>query len=137
MKGFSIIEIILSIALLAIVITAIFGSIIYGQQSTQIAGGIIRATFLAQQGIEAVRNIKDSSFSNLVSGTYYGLAVNNGIWVFSGVSDVTDIYLRQIYIADGTDSNRKIVTSTVTWQKTLQRIGTVQLTTELTNWRSN
>lgn len=131
-KGFLIIEVLLASSLLIIAITSFVGAIIYGQESTSVAGGISRASFLAQQGIEAVRNIRDESFGNLADGSY-GLLVSNHQWILSGNSDTTDRYVRQINI--GTiDANRKQITSTVTWQKTAQRAGSVVLTTELTNW---
>jgi Tfp pilus assembly protein PilV len=140
-KGFSVVEVMLSAALLLTAVVCFTGAIIYGQRSTQISGSVARATFLAQQGIEAVRNIKDVSYNNLVSTscptqTYYGLAVNNGLWTLSGTSDTTDNFLRQISICDS-DSDRKLVVCTVTWAETAARNGSVILTTELTNWRNN
>ena len=139
-NGFSIVEVMLSATLLLVVVACLTGSLIYGQQTTQVAGGIARASFLAQQGLEAARNIRDNSFlSNFIdcpTTCYYGLAVAGGSWVFSGTSDVTDGFVRQIGVLNGSDANRKIVTSTVTWQETVQRAGSVVITTELTNWRA-
>lgn len=131
-RGFLVVEVLLSSSLLVIAITAFVGAIIYGQESTSIAGGISRASFIAQEGIEAVRNIRDESFGNLTDGSY-GLLVSNNQLILSGNSNSTDGYVRQINI--GTiDADRKQITSTVTWQKTAQRAGNVVLTTELTNW---
>jgi len=135
-KGFSIVEILLSSAMLAMIVTAFTGAIIYGEQITQVAGGISRASFLAQEGIEATRSIRDQSFSNLINGSY-GLAVSGNKWVFSGNSDATNGFVRQIVVSDGTDSNRKTITSTVIWQETIQRTGNVGLTTEFSNWKNN
>lgn len=132
-QGFSIVEVLLSGALLVLIITAFVGAIIYGEQSTSVAGGISRASFLAEEGVEAVRNIRDESFSNLVDGAY-GLLVSNHKWVLSGNSDETDGYVRQINIST-IDTNKKLITSTITWQETPQRTGNVVLTTELTNWK--
>jgi Tfp pilus assembly protein PilV len=131
-KGFLVIEVLLASSLLIIAITAFVGAIIYSSETTSVAGGISRASFLAQEGIEAVRNIHDESYGNLSDGSY-GLLVSNHEWLLSGNSDATDGYVRQINI--GTiDTNRKLVTSTVTWQETAQRAGNITLTTELTNW---
>ncbi len=132
-NGFSIIEVLLSGALLLVVVTSFVGAIIYGEESTAVAGGTSRATFLAEEGIQAVKNIRDESFANLVDGSY-GLSVSNNQWVFSGNSDTTDGYVRQINIST-VDVNRKLITSTITWQKTPQRTGNVVLTTRLTNWK--
>lgn len=131
-RGFLIVEVLLASSLLIIAITAFVGAIIYSQESTSVAGGISRASFIAQEGIEAVRNIRDESFGNLTDGTY-GLLVSNHQWILSGNSDTTDVYTRQINI--GTiDADRKLITSTITWPQTAQRTGNIVLTTELTNW---
>ena len=131
-KGFSIVEALLASALLIIIVTAFVGAIIYGQESTAVAGGRARASFLAEEGIEATRNIRDESFDNLVDGSY-GLLVSDHKWVLSGNSDTTDGYVRQINISTIND-NEKLITSTITWQETAQRTGSVVLTTYLTNW---
>lgn len=131
-KGFSLIEVLLAITILIIFVPAFVQGIIYGRESTAVSGGISRATFIAEEGLEATRNIRDSSYANLIDGTY-GLVISGNTWGFSGTSDVTDIFTRQIAIST-IGTNRKQIVSTVTWQETLQRTGSVVLTTELTNW---
>lgn len=132
-RGFTVVEAILSLALLALVVTAYIGAVDYGEESTSLGGARSRATFLAQEGIEAMRNIRDHSFADLVDGSY-GLAISNHEWFLTGNSDTTDGFVRQVTVADGTDTNRKVVTVTITWQQTPTRTGTVSLVTELTNW---
>jgi Tfp pilus assembly protein PilV len=132
-RGFLVVEVLLSSSLLIIAVTAFVGAIIYSQESTSVAGGISRASFIAQEGIEAVRNIRDESFGNLPDGSY-GLLVSNYQWILSGSSDTTDGYVRQINIST-IDADRKLITSTITWPQTTQRNGSVVLTTELSNWR--
>jgi Tfp pilus assembly protein PilV len=131
-RGFLVIEVLLASSLLIIAVTAFVGAIIYSQESVSVAGGISRASFLAQEGIEGVRNIRDESFGNLSDGSH-GLLVSNYQWILSGNSDTTDIYVRQINIST-IDADRKLVTSTITWPQTAQRIGSIVLTTELSNW---
>ena len=131
-RGFSIIEVILATALFVLIAIALTNILIYGEQSSASAGTRARAVFLAEEGLEAVRNIKDTSFSNLANGNY-GLAVSGSKWIFSGTSDTTGIFTRIINIAT-VDSSRKTVTCTVTWQQTPQGTGSVVLTTRLTNW---
>jgi|SRR3989344_1360406 len=132
-KGFSNIEALLSAAILILIVTAFMGAYSYGSQSTAIAGQRTRATFLAEEGLEAARNIRDSSFGNLAAGTY-GLAISSNQWVFSGSSDTTGEFTRQL-IVTSVDASRKQVTSTVTWQQNPQRAGSVSTTTYLTNWQ--
>ncbi|TSC82070.1 MAG: hypothetical protein G01um101420_600 [Parcubacteria group bacterium Gr01-1014_20] len=131
--GFSLIEVILASAIFALLITAIVGGIIYGRESTAVSGSRARAIAFAEEGIEATRNLRDQNFGNLTDGTH-GLTVSLGQWFFSGVSDVRDVFTRQIEI--GTlNENTKNITSTVTWQQTPSRVGRIVLSSRLTNWR--
>lgn len=135
--GFSVVEVLLAAGLLGLIVTAMIGALIIGQQSTAIAGARGRAVLFANEGVEAVRNIRDAAFSSMANGTY-GLAVVGGQWAFLGTSDSTDIFTRQITIADSTVSaSFKLVTATVTWSQTAQRTGSVAIVTELTNWQAS
>ncbi len=136
-SGFSAVDVLLAAALLGLLVMAMIGSLIFGEQSSQVSGARGRAILVAEEGLEAVRNIRDNSFGNMINGTY-GLAVSGGVWTFSGSSDLTDIFTRAITIADSTVSaSFKLVTALVTWQQTAQRPGSVELKTEMTNWRSS
>ncbi len=130
--GFSTIEVLLAASILVVIVTALIGGVIYGRESTLLAGQRNRATFLAEEGLEAVRNIRDNSYASLTIGTH-GLIISGNKWILSGTSDTTDIFVRQIIIANA-GTNRLQVTSTVTWQQDLQRSGAVSLVTNLDNW---
>ena len=132
-NGFSLIEAILSVALFALLVTALSGAIVYGQESLALSGTRARAVFLAEEGLEVARNIRDQAFANLTNGNH-GLAIAGNQWVFSGVSDATGIFTRQITIT-AIDPNRKQVASRITWQQNTQRSGDITLVTYLTNWR--
>jgi Tfp pilus assembly protein PilV len=135
--GFSAVDILLAAALLGMIVTAMVGALIFGEESTRVAGARGRAVGIAEGGLEATRNIRDHSFGNLINGTY-GLVIAGGVWTFSGSSDLTDIFTRSVTISDSTVSaSFKLVSSSVTWQQTLQRTGAVELKTEITNWRSS
>ncbi len=134
-QGFSLVEVILSIAVFALLITTLIGAYFYGQESTALAGNRARAVMIAEEGLEAVRNIRDEDFSNLEDGTY-GLNISNNAWVLSGLSDNVDIFTRQIEISP-IDGDRKEVTSTVTWQQNPQRSGIISVETYLTNWQKS
>lgn len=131
-NGFSLVEIVLASSIFALLVTILIGAYLYGQESTTMAGSRARATMLAEEGLEAVRNIRDSSFSNLSDGTH-GLSTSGNQWNISGSQDVTDIFTRQIIISS-IDSNRKSVTANVTWQQNPQRNGIVSIATRFTNW---
>lgn len=134
MKGFFTIEALLSSTILILIVTAFMGAYIYGSESTALAGQRARAVFLAEEGLEAARNIRDGSFANLSNGNK-GLAISGNQWNFSGTSDATDgFYTRQLTFSS-IDTKRKQVVSTVTWQQNGQRTGSVSLTSYLNNWR--
>ncbi len=115
-------------------ITAIVGALIVGQESVRVSGERARALFFAEEGLEATRNIRDNNFTNLVDGTHgFVLAANQ--WTLSGNSNTTDGFTRAVTISP-IDTKTKTVASTVSWQQTLQRTGTVTLTTRLTNWQA-
>lgn len=133
-KGFSLIEVLLSSFLFALLVTAFVGAYIYGQDSTSTAGRRARAAYIAQEGLEAVRSIRDSAFSNLVDGTY-GLVISSNQWILSGSSDITDIFTRQVTIST-VDANRKQVSCNVNWRQNPQRMGNISLVTYLTNWQA-
>ena len=130
--GFSLVEVLLSAAMLAFLVTAMVGALIVGRESVATSGAQNRAVFLAEEGLEAARDVRKDAYANLTDGTH-GVTMSTNKWVFSGTSDTTDIFTRVITVsAAGTD--RKQVVSTITWQQTASRTGTVTLTTYLTNW---
>lgn len=128
-RGFSLIELIVSAALILLMATLFVQAVLAGEQGTVLAGQRVRAQFVAEEGLEAARNIRDGGFANLTMGTH-GIAVVSGRWAFSGSSDTEDIFTRTVTI--GTyDGVTKIATSTVTWGSNPQH--TVTLTTYLSN----
>ena len=134
-RGFSLVEILLAVAVFVSIATALVTTLIYGQESTALAGARARAVFLAEEGLEATRNIRDANFTNLTNGTH-GLAISSNQWNFAGSSDVADIFTRQIVIS-AVDADRKQAISTVTWQQNAQRTGEVSLISYLTNWQAS
>ncbi|MBL1434246.1 hypothetical protein COB87_001590 [Candidatus Wolfebacteria bacterium] len=132
-QGFFLVEALLATSLFALIITGFVGAFLYGQESTMLSGNRAQAVFLAEEGLEAVRNIRDDNFSNLTDGNH-GITISGNEWVFAGTTDVQDIFTRQIEI--GTiDTDRKIATSTVLWQQNQQRQGSVSLVAYFNNWQ--
>lgn len=134
--GFLLVEVILASAVFVLLVTALVGAYLYGQEVAALAGNRARAVMLAEEGLEATRNIRDENFTNLTPGKK-GLVVSGGQWIFSGAQDTTDIFTRSIDIKKvGNDDNRKKVTVDVTWQQNPQRTGAVSLESRLTNWQA-
>ncbi|OGD69037.1 hypothetical protein A3I18_00690 [Candidatus Campbellbacteria bacterium RIFCSPLOWO2_02_FULL_35_11] len=131
-KGFFLIEAVFSVAVFSLLVTSFIGVYLYGQESNTLAGDRARAVFLAEEGLEAVRNIREENFANLTAGTY-GLSLSGGQWVLSGSSDVTENFTRSITISD-IDIDTKNIVSTVFWQQNMLRGGSVSVESRLTNW---
>lgn len=115
--GFTVIEVILAAALLAIFAGGAVGVIIQGFKANLFSKEGTIAAQLATEGLEAARSIKNRDFflldSNLCSsGT--GLNTSAGFWRFdgSGTSDTIGIYDRSLLIcAVQRDSSGNIVSS--------------------------
>ncbi len=133
-NSFSIIELLLASSVFALLMTAFVGAYLYGEEATSLAGNRARAVLLAQEGLEAVQNIRDEDYLSLSDGTY-GLNSAGGRWTLVGTQDVTDIFTRSISLVTSADLKKKNLTSAVTWQQNLQRTGNVTLVSKLTYWQ--
>lgn len=132
-NGFSLVEAMLAVSVFGLLVTVLSGVLIYGQRSSRSGSDRQKATFLAEEGLEAVRNIRDEDFANLVDGQY-GLAVSSGHWVLSGTSDVVRNYTRVINIST-VDENRKKITAQVAWEEDSGETRQAELSTYLSNWQ--
>lgn len=133
-KGFSLVEVILASAVFVLLVIAFVGAYLYGQEATMLAGNRARAALLAEEGLEAARNIRDASFANLTNGAH-GLQIPSNQWEFSGTSDITDSFFTRQVVVSSADASHKNVTSSVTWQQNPARAGQVSLATQFTNWQ--
>jgi hypothetical protein len=130
--GFSVVEAIVVTSVFTLFVTSIIGVFVTANTISQLASTKQQAVFLAQEGLEAVRNIRDENFLNLTDGTY-GLVYSGTTFALSGTEDVVDGFVRTVEISE-VDTNIKEVTSTVNWeQKGLYQ--SVTLPTQLTYWQ--
>jgi len=132
-QGFSLVEAILATAVFGLLVTALVGAYLYGEESTALAGARLRAGMLADEGLEALRSMRDADYANIPDTPGSGLATTSNKWNLSGPQDVTDIFTRGVSITS-LDSARKEIIATTTWQQNAQRRGTTTLVSRLTNW---
>jgi len=130
--GFSVIEVLLAVSVFGMLVTAISGAVVYGRSSPAESGNHQRASLLAEEGIEATRNIADAAYGNLVDGTF-GLVQNGTQWTLSGSSDTDGFFTRTVTVST-VSTNHRLITSTVTWPQTGGGTGSVTLTARITNW---
>lgn len=132
-RGLSLVEAILAVSIFGMLVSILIGALLYGQDSTRVVGNKEGASFLAEEALAAVRNIRDDSYSNLSNGTY-GLDSSSGEWELSGSSDTEGIYTRTVTITT-VDSSRKLVLAKVEWEEEGKGLQNVSLSTYLTNWQ--
>lgn len=134
-NGFALLEILLAVSMFAVVALLFLSTLILGQEGSLISGERERAILIASEGIEAVRNIRDSSFGAVPAAGVYGVYSSSTLgWYLASTPDTTGPYLRTVTITD-ISSTVKDVEVRVDWQHTFGRTGTVVLTTRLTDWR--
>lgn len=136
-KGQLIIELLVAMAIFISVVSATAFLILDSYVANRAGGEMTQSTFLAQEGLEAARAIRDSGWNNLTAGSH-GLSVSGNNWIFSGSQEDIGTKLnqgtRQIII-ENIDSDRKKITCQVAWQFAANRSQNVTLTTYLTNWQ--
>lgn len=117
LKAFSTVEIILAIALFMVLVLGLASAMAFGVQQQRIVSEDTKATYLLEEGLEAVINIKDSNFATLVNGTY-GLVLTANRWALQPSPTVIDGYTRTITITSP-DTVSRDVTVTVSWVKSV------------------
>lgn len=148
--GQSIIEIIVAVGIILIIAVTAISTIVQSFTIVRLGDNETDATLWDQEGIEAVRSIKNQAWTNLTNGNH-GVATGSGVWAFSGISNVKGIYTRQIAVSDiyrdtsgnmqtsgcanMLDRNAKRVVATNNWNSSPTRANSVSLETYYTNWK--
>lgn len=134
-KGFSVVEIMLAVALFAIFSVGAVSVSLQALDANRLAGEQAIATHYATEGLEAVRSIRNQSYTSLNSPQNY-VAVTGGVWTFSPTPNTFDTkYNRTISVTDYA-TNIKKVTSTVSWLFGGTRNNSVVLTEYLSDFKS-
>lgn len=63
-KGFSLIEVLLSVFIITVAVLGLYNGVSYSFNSIEKAKNKLIATYLAEEGIELVKNIRDINFSS-------------------------------------------------------------------------
>src|SRR6188474_2342945 len=86
-RGFSLVEAMLAVAIFGILAAGLLVMVVAPLQSGGVSAERERAVFLAEEGIEASRAIRNEGWAGIVNGPH-GLSKPT-IWTFSGTSDTT------------------------------------------------
>ncbi|MEK7218398.1 MAG: hypothetical protein AAB728_02945 [Patescibacteria group bacterium] len=134
--GFLLVEVMMGVALFAIFLLAAGLVLMNGQEGTETAGDRVRATFLAERSLEAVRDLRSVSFSSLGDGQHGVQLGVLGKWEFSGnETDALEGYRTNVTISTPGTGVKRVVAQTK-WKHGVARSGSLLLTTDLTDWRS-
>lgn len=131
-KGQSLVEILVAITVFITVAGAITTALYGGQNAGVDAENATSAGELALEGREAVRSIRNRSWTELTDGVH-GLNFSGSQWVLLGASDTRDIFTRVVEIASP-DANTKIATTTITWSTDPQRVQRTTVVEKLSRW---
>jgi hypothetical protein len=153
-NGLSILEIIVAMGIFSLLTATMTGLILGGLQSLSQGGDFIKASALAQEGVEGVRSIRDRGFNELIYSRS-GISTENNLWQFSGEGtseligkfsryiDFTDVYrdvsgaMVSATTTDATvDPNSKMVLVKVEWEIGPGTLTSIERNTYLTNWAS-
>lgn len=132
-SGQSLIELLVAMAIFVTVIGSISFLILDSYASLRLSEEITKANFLAEEGLETSRSIRDNSWSELSSGSH-GLVISGNNWVFQGTEEDISSQLpdgKRKIIVEEISPYRKKITSLVTWQSR-----EISLVTYLTNWEN-
>lgn len=135
-QGQTLLELIIAIGIFITVVSGLAFFILESYISGRLASEITKANFLAEEGMEAVRSIRDNNWGDLLAGNY-GLAIFENKWIFQGAQEDINSELKggiRVVTIEDIDPDRKKLTSQVTWQFTQARPQEVRLVTYLTNW---
>jgi len=133
-RGFSVVEVLVASAIFALATTTFVGSLLSAKFSSDYSSRENRAVLLAEEGLEAARNIRDADFANLIDGTY-GISTLGNVFSLSGTSDVSDIFTRTLTVSTIGEDQKKIDVI-VSWADKISPNRSVSLSTYLTNWRA-
>ncbi len=150
-RGQAILEIVIALAIFSFIaiaiVSLILGSLHGGQQGSQ----HLEADAFAQEGIEALRSIRDGAW-NEVPSAQSGLTISGSQWIASGSSDSLPPFTRTITVSDVcrnaqgdiaacpasyTDPHTKYAESRVDWTTIENTPNTVVQSSYFTNWNAS
>lgn len=131
-SGLTLVEVLIAAAIILVAVMSLLGVHSFYLRSALENGAVVKAVHLAEEGIEAMRYLRDVSWSQniapLTNGVPYGLAFNTA-WATDSTSMVVGKFYRTVtfssverdaqsdIVSSGgvVDPNTKLVTVSVSW----------------------
>lgn len=122
-KGVSLIELLIMIALLAIMLPALSLSLISSREGSVQHEKRMRAASLLQETQEALRTIREEDWTNIATNGTYHPVISGNTWDLAAGSETIDTITRQLTISNVyRDDNSQIVTSGGTLDPSTKKI---------------
>jgi hypothetical protein len=136
-RGQSFIELLIAMGIFVALMSAVTFLVLNSHISNRIGQEITLADYLAQEGLEAAKSIRDNNWDDLTDGSH-GIDIFDDRWIFQGtendLSDKLNDGKRSIVVETKSSDVKKIISS-VEWKFTGGRIQKVELVSYLTNWQ--
>lgn len=132
-QGQIVVETLVALGVFTLGVVSVWLLVISIYDSSRLGKERSRGRMLAEEGIEAVRSIRDRGFTNLSPGVY-GLSLVGRRWGLVGAPDTTGPFLRTVTITS-VGANRFNISVSVQWQFTTTRPERIAAETRLTRWR--
>jgi len=113
-KGQSLIEILIAIALAAIILPALFSGFAASREGKAQEGERLQATALNKEMEEAVRSARENGWATLAAGTYHA-TVSGTTWALVSGSETVGNFSRQLTITQLPDPSIKKIDYLTTW----------------------
>ncbi|OHA59542.1 MAG: hypothetical protein A2589_01620 [Candidatus Vogelbacteria bacterium RIFOXYD1_FULL_46_19] len=133
--GQSLVELLVAMGVFTIGATAILFLVLEADVSSWQGVERTKAVWLAKEGLEVVRAIRDNDFNDLTDGVH-GISLSDEQWQLAGGENVQDQFTRIITISTVPDQpGLKEVKSQVSWQLGDSRPQSTELITYLSDWQ--
>lgn len=153
--GIALVEIVVVIAIVGIAVFSLYELVVLSRATVSRELRRVQAVSLAQEGLEAVRVIRDQSWSAniapLSAGTTYSATLSGTSWALTTINPgpIDSLYTRTLVFANvnrdandniseagSADADTRKITSTVSWQERGSSRA-VTLATYITNFQDN
>jgi type II secretory pathway pseudopilin PulG len=133
-KGQSLIEILIAIALAAVILPGLFAGFAATREGKAQEGERLTAIGIHKEMEEAVRSVRENSWSDLPTGTFYP-TISGNTWALSAGSETVGNFTRQLTITQMADLGIKKVDYLTSW--TQPSNGSITTTEYLTRHLGN
>ena len=132
-SGYTLIEVLIALGIFVIVTVAASLLLIQALDDSFASSKRVKGLYLAREGVEVVRNMRNIDYDLLIDGTY-SLRRGNTVWSFVPVYEDTSGYTRTVDISSRVDGS-KYIESNVEWSAMANRSQFSHLSIVLTDWK--